>query len=376
MVFGRKLMTIRKVAMSCETICLSKAQFCQLCQVPDSSPAARQFEELFIEEGRALALVFRNGQLYHFLPIVNENYENKWHKDVTIEKNLTPLQLLEASSREGGYRFRDYFRYFPHLVNWRANGPLVRGDKKFPRIVWAAKPFIEQLRNIKNCIVFINTKDFPQTKYAIGNMCWPNDLSTPNWLIPTWDDLKPIDIVLTEWNLRKPYAVWRGSSTGDGRRYQLVKMSKSGLLDAGLTKWNVRPRIIDGVVTFNKKDVEIEICAKCSIEEQASHAKYGVCIDGNVAAFRLRHLFAVEFVVLFVESRWRIWYSSMLKPWCHFVPVAADLSDLIEKIEWCQKNDEAAWEIARNGRKFFEEHLSCKAVRGFFEAQINKHALF
>jgi len=38
------------------------------------------------------------------------------------------------------------------------------------------------------------------------------------------------------------------------------------------------------------------------------------------------------------------------------VPVARDLSDLVEKVDWCLANDEAAREIAEQGQAFALAH--------------------
>ena len=48
----------------------------------------------------------------------------------------------------------------------------------------------------------------------------------------------------------------------------------------------------------------------------------------------------------------RQWYYDDLVPWTHYVPVAADLSDLLEKIEWCRSHDQACREIASAGQEF------------------------
>jgi hypothetical protein len=56
--------------------------------------------------------------------------------------------------------------------------------------------------------------------------------------------------------------------------------------------------------------------------------------------------------VLKVESQfgYRQWYYHRLRPWEHFVPVSADLSDLADRVDWVRTHDAAAAEIARNGR--------------------------
>ena len=47
---------------------------------------------------------------------------------------------------------------------------------------------------------------------------------------------------------------------------------------------------------------------------------------------------------------YRQWYYDDLVPWRHFVPVAADLGDLIEKIEWCRAHPDECEGIAAAGQ--------------------------
>jgi hypothetical protein len=56
--------------------------------------------------------------------------------------------------------------------------------------------------------------------------------------------------------------------------------------------------------------------------------------------------------VLKVASRrgFRQWYYDRLVPWHNFVPVATDLSDLVDRHRWLMENDEAARNIGVAGR--------------------------
>jgi len=56
--------------------------------------------------------------------------------------------------------------------------------------------------------------------------------------------------------------------------------------------------------------------------------------------------------LLKVASRhgYRQWYYDRLKPWVHYVPVAADLSDLMARVEWLRANDQQARDIGQAGR--------------------------
>jgi len=46
------------------------------------------------------------------------------------------------------------------------------------------------------------------------------------------------------------------------------------------------------------------------------------------------------------------WFHSYLTPWEHYIPVRADLTDLREKYEWAETNQEQARRISENGTEF------------------------
>ncbi len=61
--------------------------------------------------------------------------------------------------------------------------------------------------------------------------------------------------------------------------------------------------------------------------------------------FLLLDIFRNEYGVLYFTCEehipnetfgWKMWFSHLLKPYIHYVPVKSDLSDLIEKIQWCR----------------------------------------
>ena len=51
----------------------------------------------------------------------------------------------------------------------------------------------------------------------------------------------------------------------------------------------------------------------------------------------------------------------------HFVPIKSDLTDLIEKINWCKNNDDKCKEIASNAFKFYEEYCSKESMIDYME---------
>jgi len=83
--------------------------------------------------------------------------------------------------------------------------------------------------------------------------------------------------------------------------------------------------------------------------------KFAIDIDGYVNTWSnllVRMLYGC--CVLKVESQFgfRQWYYDDLKPFEHYVPVSADMSDFAEKIEWARSHDSEAKAIAERGQAF------------------------
>ena len=308
------------------------------------------------------------------------------------------------------------------LCKWYANNCLVRYENPINEgesNVGNLKNMLETLcaeRQIPDIEFFLNRRDFPlltrnhtepyyhiwgedhplvshrYDKYApIMSMCSRDEYA--DLIIPTWEDWARVQSEqgiyfagetanystqnLPPWEDRLPVAVFRGGSTGCGvtaetnARLRLVNMAADPLvnkvepdygypyLDAGITKWNLRPRI-------NKTNQKLEsidiadfppLTSKLTLQQQAGY-KYIIDIDGHVAAFRLSAELGTGSLILRVESPWKLWYSNFLLPGIHYVPVKADLSDLIEKIQWCRQHDDQAQQIAANARTFYETFLS------------------
>lgn len=68
--------------------------------------------------------------------------------------------------------------------------------------------------------------------------------------------------------------------------------------------------------------------------------KYQINVDGTVAAYRMPYLLAGDSVVLKQDSIYYEHFYKQLQPWVHYIPFKADLSDLLEKIQWAKDHDE------------------------------------
>lgn len=199
--------------------------------------------------------------------------------------------------------------------------------------------------------------------------------------IPNYDDIanfyKPTPNTKTSWADKKiAKAVFRGGPTGCGytektnMRIKLAMM-KSPLLDVQLTG---RGETIDSKsVRFDPKyglgmlNTGIKSSNSFLTMADQSHFKYIIHVDGNVNAYRLLTTMMTGSLILRVTSQYTSWADHMMKHMVHYVPVKADLSDLLGVIEWCKKNDDVCKRIANTGMEFAKSVLNKEYIRNYFK---------
>ena len=110
---------------------------------------------------------------------------------------------------------------------------------------------------------------------------------------------------------------------------------------------------VTSILDFDINKLPFSLIPSLTFEEQCIY-KYIIHIDGHVSAFRLSSELSMNSVILLVESEWKIWYSHLLKPYVHYIPVRKDLSNIYRQIKWCKNNDDKCKQISINARKFYE----------------------
>lgn len=166
------------------------------------------------------------------------------------------------------------------------------------------------------------------------------------------------------WESRSDTVFWRGSSSGMGGltidnisnlpRYRLCKISSEigiDTLDAKLTNLTQLKNEVDRQKILEKLRSEDLIDSWIKFEKFADY-KYVIEIDGNVSPWNFLQKLMLGSCVLRVESTNEQWFYDKIKPWVHYVPVEADLSDLVPKIEWCKSNENESRKIAQQGQEF------------------------
>jgi len=198
------------------------------------------------------------------------------------------------------------------------------------------------------------------SKYGAGASADPDPSYTTKW------EDKPLE-----------KAVFRGGPTGCGytektnMRIKLAKM-RSSLLDAKLT--NKDGNTVDSkAIKFDPKygigsmNTNIGMSGNFLTMADQSKYKYIIHVDGNVNAYRLLATMLTGSLILRVTSQYTSWVDHMLQHKVHYVPVKADLSDLLDVIRWCKKNDDKCQEIAKNGMEFARSILSKKNIQSYLQ---------
>jgi hypothetical protein len=213
----------------------------------------------------------------------------------------------------------------------------------------------------------------------ILSMSWQrNYLDIP---MPNYDDIanfyKTNPKMKTKWSDKKiAKAVFRGGPTGCGyteRTNMRIKlaMMDSPLLDVELTGKGAT--IDSNSIRFDPKyglgmlNTGIPSSKSFLTMADQSHYKYIIHVDGNVNAYRLLTTMATGSLILRVTSQYKSWVDHLIKHMEHYVPVKADLSDLLGVIQWCKKHDAECQRIAQTGAEFARKVLSEAYVKGYFK---------
>lgn len=396
----------------------------------DALSVTNTFKYIFNKFKKGIFVKIFNNELKVFLPFSNVNFVNEWSHNIKIDPKFNGdiYTFFNYISEIEGYKFnKNTINTF--INSWYSNNSLLRyeypiyeGDTN----VSCIKNMLEELcknRKLPDIELFINRRDFPlltkggyEPYYHLWNSM-EKPLISHNYnkyspilsmssfehfsdiLIPTHDDWIRIQNkenkwfprssqkhtynFTKEWDTKIPIAIFRGSSTGSGvtidtnQRLKLVYISKNTLpdengipyIDAGITKWNMRAKkIINNpyLQTLDLSNIPFDLSNKMTPEEQSKY-KYIIHVDGHVSAFRLSYELSMNSVILIVKSKWKLWYSDLLQPYVHYIPVKEDLSDIIDIIKWCRNNDKKCQEISKNAKDFYNKYLQKEGVFDYLQ---------
>lgn len=173
--------------------------------------------------------------------------------------------------------------------------------------------------------------------------------------------LSTIDNNLINWNNKMNKLVYRGNIQNDSI-YNFIKYN------------NRKPREYFFETFNNINDID---CSNNYMDKlKQLQYKYILDIDGftNTWDATIWKLYSGS-VLLKQKSIWKQWYYDELIEWIHYIPIENDFSNLIEIIDWCQKNDDKCYQITLNARKFIKEKTNFNYVIDKTIKTLNKIAI-
>jgi len=86
--------------------------------------------------------------------------------------------------------------------------------------------------------------------------------------------------------------------------------------------------------------------------------RYILCPPGNDVSTQLYWVLASNSVALRVETEYEVLPDYFIRPWVHYVPIAADLSDLIAKLEYLEANPDLCRAIVERAQAAYSAILN------------------
>lgn len=348
----------------------------------------------------------------------NKNLDNKEKNRYDFLNTYFRNNLLKFSKKNRKRYLFDRSKWVANNCIFRNTFPEYEGDKLTSEYKYLLEELLKN-RKIPDINFFINLRDFPLLKndltepyqeiYNSNNKKIDNGFTFKNYTpilsrsttdkyadiaIPTEDDIyrisnkifpdkcknsytkSNIQDIEKEWNNKINKAIFMGQATGcgitidDNMRLKAADLSLKypDFLKAGITGWNKRLKkaINKPLEIINPDKFKFKLAQKMTRKEISKY-KYQLEIDGHVSPFRLSFDMSYNSVLLIVKSKYKMWFSDMLVEYEHYVPIKEDLSDLIDKIKWCQNNDEKCKQISINAMNFYKKYLNKDGILDYLQ---------
>ncbi|XP_043197759.1 protein O-glucosyltransferase 2-like [Amphibalanus amphitrite] len=215
--------------------------------------------------------------------------------------------------------------------------------------------------------LLINLGDWPlvrsEKQLALPMFSWCGSTETDDIVLPTYELTEAsvecmgrvmLDMLSVQskehvpWEQKQNMSFWRGRDSRR-ERLRLVDISRE------------RPDLVDAALThffFFKAEEKTygPTQPRISFFDFFKY-KYQLSVDGTVAAYRFPFLLAGGSLVVKQKSDYYEHFYNEMKPGVHYLEVAHDLSDLVEKLEWAKAHDVEARRMAEAGRRFAQQNL-------------------
>ena len=156
------------------------------------------------------------------------------------------------------------------------------------------------------------------------------------------------DHTYQDYIMKNPMLVWRGNSTGGCTSFQ-----KS----SGIAKYKINRKHFCEVFDQNKKiNAKIATMKRNFMSPRDQHEyKYILSLEGNDSSSNPRWIFSAKSVSFMPEQHTsELTWHYHIRPWEHYVPFEYDLSDIEQKIEWCEAHPKECYDIIQRANEVFK----------------------
>jgi len=245
--------------------------------------------------------------------------------------------------------------------------------KRLRCVLWALK-YLNSEKHLSNLCFLLSVED--AFNHDLPVLTFAKDKHSRSFCIPDFEALRgysALDAQVAEGIKKYPFeskidkAFWRGSTTGgifsltnwrNFARSRLVALSLEypQLLDAKFSLLlQAEPK-----EAFELKQIMTKerMFGKATDIQEHLNYKYLVDVDGNSCTYsRLYWILQSNSLCLKQVSPQMQWYYPMLQAYEHYIPLAYNCSDLIEKIDWAQTHPEEVQKIITQANAFSKAHL-------------------
>lgn len=193
---------------------------------------------------------------------------------------------------------------------------------------------------------------FKQEQYHKDLICCP-DFNFSTWLnfnhAEMYDSL--LDLELN--NDPIPKICWRGAARIESRR-NLCQLTKK------------YPDYIDAYHVGGQSQDH-----RMSLFDTFKNYKYVIDTQAFGFSGRLKYLL-LSGRLLFLQCHYhKCFFEKSLEPWIHYIPVAYDFSDIIEKIQWAKSSEEDCKKIISNALSFARSTFSVPSINQIWKKLLN-----
>ena len=275
------------------------------------------------------------------------DYYNKLNTKFSIDKSLP-----EGTTRkELGKNSYNYYVSNSYIKNFKKTGgrtyyfDALKVIKRFDPKLWVTF-YNGDIRHIPSQPGFLKSR--------------PISDNNQNSILLKLNEIRHFKFINDNNNYRdkKDLVVWRGAGGKQHRHIVIEKYYNHPMCNIGRTK------------PINGSPLEKPTM---TIDEQLEY-KFILAIEGNDVATNLKWAMSSNSLVIMSKPKYETWFmEGRLKAGVHYIEVADNYSDLIEKVEYYLENPNKAEKIIHNAHKWVDQFKDRKRERLISTLVANKY---